>query len=394
MSYMIVGDPHLNAGSVISKQSLGGQLSSRALDQFNLLNWILDQAIDNNVSTLFFTGDMFDDPKPPSSVVVLLIEWLKKCSDANISVHMLLGNHDLLRSGQYQFSSLDIITAAEIENVFVHKTITTINMSDASFTLIPFRDRRFFNVSSHDEAIEILQNKIAYEVADVNLHNLKIMIGHLAIAGSIPALNEIDDTINELFCPISTFKDYNYTFFGHIHKFQELNQNPLIAHIGSLDISNFGEVNQEKFVVIIDPKKQEKHRYIKIPTRSLKQVSISVPEDVSDATSFILKELENNKINLAKSIVKVNVSLNNSDSVKIDRSKIEKYLNDEVGVFHTAGLSEERRVSSIKKNTLDNGIDNTVNEIKAIKMYAEINIEETIREEFIEIANSIVSESK
>jgi exonuclease SbcD len=387
---MIVPDPHLGGMSVSGKPVIGSQLNSRVIDQFNILEWILNQAIDHEVSTIIITGDIFDHPKPPSEVVVLLIEWLKRCSDAGISVHLILGNHDLLRSGQQQFSSLDIITASEIENVFVHKTINTIHMSGISFTLMPFRDRRSFNTNSHTEAISILQSKLPYEIAEISRNNIKCIVGHLAIEGSIPALNEIDDTVNELFCPIDMFNGYDRVIMGHIHKFQHITKS--IMHLGSLDISNFGETDQEKFIAIIDPERQELCTYTRIPTRSLNQVSISVPENITDATAYVLQELQNNKEGLAKSIVKLNITLDSPDVVKIDRTVIENYLDNDIGVYHTARVSEERRVATIRKNTLDNSIDNTVNEATAIKMYADENVPIEIKDEFIQLANDIVKE--
>ena len=58
---------------------------------------------------------------------------------------------------------------------------------------------------------------------------------------------EVDEISNELMCPVEMFKDYDYAFHGHIHTPQVMNRNPHIAHIGSLDISNFGETNRSKF---------------------------------------------------------------------------------------------------------------------------------------------------
>lgn len=387
---MIIGDPHCGAASVSGKPSIGNQLNSRVIDQFNLLEWCLNKAIENEVSVIAITGDVFDDPKPQSAIVVLFIEWLKKCSDAGISVHILLGNHDLLRSGHHQMSALDIISAAEIENVFVHKTISSVHMEGVSFTMLPFRDRRSFNVSTHDEAINILQGRLPYEIAEINRNHMKIVIGHLAIAGSIPALNEIDDTINELFCPVSMFKDYDYTFCGHIHKPQILSKKPFVAHIGSLDISDFGEKDQDKFIVIVDPDSSKHYRYIEIPTRKLNQISISVPVDITDTTVYVLQELKADGRNFAKSIAKVNITLNNPDVVSVDRSVIEKYLGD-IGVFHTAGVQEERKVIQVKRAELE-GLDNTVNESVAIQMFAKVSIDEEIRDDFIVLANDIVKE--
>jgi len=389
---IILGDPHLGAQSVSGKPVIGNQLNSRVIDQFKILDWVLNQAIDNEINTIIITGDLFDVPTPSSSIIVLLIEWLKRCSDNHISVHILLGNHDLLRSGQHQVSALDIINSAEIESVFIHKTINTIHMNGVSYTMLPFRDRRSFNVNTHDEAVSILRDKLPYELAEISRHNMKVAVGHLALEGSIPALNEIDDTINELFCPINMFKDYDYTFFGHIHAFQELSGSPFVAHIGSMDISNFGESKQDKYIVIIDPDNSPHHTYVRIPTRRLNQVSISVPENITDATAYVLQELKDNKQDLAKSIVKLNITLDSQDVINVDRGIIEKYLND-LGTFHVSRISEERKVSTIKKNTELDGIDNTINPATAIRLYAEENVDQDIKEEFIQLANEIVKEA-
>lgn len=388
---LILGDVHLGAQSVSGKPVIGNQLNSRVIDQFKILDWTLNQAIDNGIGSIITTGDVFDVPTPSSSIIVLLIEWLKRCSDSHVSVHILLGNHDLLRSGQHQVSALDIIIASEIENVFVHKTINTVHMNGVSYTMLPFRDRRSFNVNTHDQAISILKSKLPYELAEIDRNNMRVCIGHLALEGSIPALNEIDDTINELFCPVDMFQDYDYTFFGHIHKFQELSKEPFVAHIGSADVSNFGESGQDKYIVIIDPDSSPHHRYVRIPTRQLNQISVSVPENITDATAYVLKELKDNKQDLAKSIVKLNITLDSSDTVNVDHGVIEKYLND-LGTFHVSRISEERKVSAIKVNTELDGIDNTINPTTAIKLYAQENVDENLVDEFIQLAIEIVKE--
>jgi DNA repair exonuclease SbcCD nuclease subunit len=383
---MTIPDIHLGGSSVLGKTEIGSQLNSRVIDQLNLLNWSLDQAIAHDVSTIILTGDIFDHPKPPSTLIVLFIEWLKKCIDAGISIHVILGNHDLLRSGQNQFSSLDIIAASEIENVFVHKTISTIHMDDVSFTLMPFKDRRSFNMATHDEAINILANRLPYELAEISRNNMKVIIGHLAIKGSIPALDEIEDTSNELFCPVEMFYGYDQVIMGHIHKFQHIT--PSIGHIGSLDISNFGETNQDKYIAIINPDASDPLKYIEIPTRRLNQVSISVPANITDTTAYVLDELENQKPYLRKSITKVGIVFENPDVVSVDREVIEKYLVD-AGVFHVAAIREERKVSAVKRTSEE--FDDTVNETAAIRIYSQ-GIEEEFRDEFVSLANDVVKE--
>lgn len=391
MSVIIVPDPHIGGGYSIGKPGLGIHLNSRAIDQFKILDFILDTAIDSNVSSIIITGDCFDQTKPELSIVSLFIEWLHKCSNNNISVHIILGNHDLLRSGQYQISILDIISAAEIENIFVYKDISTVNMLGISFTFFPFKDRKFFNVGSNKEALRILQNKIPYEIALIDRNNIKIAVAHLAIEGSIPALNEIDDMTNELFCPAAMFKDYQYTFCGHIHRFQELSQNPYVAHIGSMDISDFSEQDQKKYIVIIDLKSKPIYKYIEIPTRPLKQILVSVPDNIVDTTSYVIKEIKDKYNSLKAATVRLIISFESPDLQNVDRSKIEACLND-LGVYNIVKISEEKKVILVKKDNALQNMDNTINEAVAIRLFAEVNVEENIRSEFISIANNIIKE--
>ena len=71
-------------------------------------------------------------------------------------------------------------------------------------------------------------------------------------------------------------------------------------------------------------------------------------------------------------------------------STVEKYLLN-AGIYHSAGIIEERKIARIVKDTAVEQIDNTVNEQTAIKMYSQ-SIEEDIRDEFVSLANDIVKE--
>jgi DNA repair exonuclease SbcCD nuclease subunit len=301
-----------------------------------------------------------------------------------------MGNHDHLRSGQFYTSVLDIIVAADLENVFVYKDITTIDLDGVSFTLLPFRDRRSFNTNSNTEAIQILKEKLPYELASIELKNVKVLVGHLALEGSLFVGDEVDDMQNELFCPLDMFRGYDYVWMGHIHKPQVMKKSPYIAHIGSMDISDFGEMDHKKKIVIFDPKKEKHFEYIDIPTRALRHIVIDVPMDIIDGTKYILNKIGIEK-DIAKSIVKLSINFDNADAININRTEVEKAIYD-MGAFHIFRIIEERKISLVKKLSNTENIDNTVNEIMAINMFAESNIEKEIRNNFIGLAQSIIKE--
>ncbi len=386
---LILGDPHIGGSLSLGKVGIGSSLNSRVVDQIKILDWVLDQAQLHQVESIIITGDVFDDVRPQYNLIILFIEWLQRCEEHNIAVHIILGNHDLLRSGSIYSSSLDILSSCEFNKVFFHKKISTLHLNDMGITLMPFRDRRSFNTDSNTEALNILRDAVPYELAGIDLLAKKVIVGHLAIEGSIPLGFELGELSNELFCPVDMFKGYDYVFMGHIHKHQVLSQdNPYVAHTGSMDTSNFGETDQDKFITILDTDSKNFFRHIKIPTRPIKQIDINIPKNCMNVMQFIENSLiEEN--DLDEAIVRINITLFGSQSAIINRSIIEDILYKR-GVFHIARIAEERKVSNIQ-TSVSSTIDNTINEFTAIEMFAK-SIDEDIREDFIKAANATILE--
>jgi exonuclease SbcD len=389
---ILLGDPHLGKSLAMGKAGVGSNLNSRVSDQLDLFNWTLDQAKERQSNSIIITGDVFEDPKPHPALIALFMSWLKECGMYGIDVHIIIGNHDILRSGFIYTSPLDIINEADLPNVNVYKDTATITIENTSFTLLPFRDRKSFNTTSNADAVEILKNSLVYELNSIPLTHQKVVIGHFALEGSIPIGDEIDDIANELFCPIDMFNGYDYVWMGHVHKPQILNQsNPHVAHIGSMDVSNFGETNHKKHIIVLDC--DEKHNWTTetLPTRSLKKIAIQIPPDTEDSTEYVMDELRKLK-SFDKSIVKVDISLGSPELKSVNKSTIEKYLFSQ-GVFNITGVSESKKILLVKKDaaiTLDTKMDVAA----TIKIYAEACIEKDKQAEFLELATEIHNQFK
>lgn len=394
---ILVGDLHLEKNLSQGKVGIGSQLNSRINDQFNLLEWILDQALEINANNIIITGDIFEEPKPSPLIITLFIEWLKKCQANSIQIHIIMGNHDTLRSGYVYYSPLDIISELELENINVYKNINTIVLGTIAFTFLPFRDRKSFGVNSNQEALSLLRESLVYELSSIPLSYKKIVVGHLAIEGSIPVGDEIDDITNELFCPIDMFNGYDYVWMGHVHKPQVMNKNhPYVAHIGSMDISNFLETDHKKHLVIINEDDDNFFNKKILPTRPLKKVSLTLNKDIKDTTNFVIDFLQNLNFNWDKSIVKIEIILENESLPNIDRSVIEKYLYSK-GVFHIVNISESRKCTLIRKtiNENDNILTTKIDIKSAIKTYADSYIDdEKLRSQFLETSFKIYNQYK
>lgn len=391
MKILILGDPHLGRGSILGKSGLGSTLNSRVIDQINLLDHVLERAIENNVEHIIITGDVFEDPKPAINLITLFIGWLKHCAAHNINIHIILGNHDYLRSGSVYTSPLDIISEAELDGITIYKDIDTIFIDTCAFTLLPFRDRKSFYVSSNAEATKIIRDSLIYELASIPTTYHKVLIGHLAIDGSIPVGDEIDDLTNELFCPLDMFNGYNHVWMGHVHRPQIMKKkNPFIAHIGSMDISNFGETDHKKHIVIFNCNNYEWNiEYL--PTRSLQKIVVSIPKDTEDPTDYVIKQIE--KVGVQdKGIIRIEVVLTSPDLKSINKATIDKFLTAN-GAFSVNGISESKKINLIKKDD-SNTIDTEMDEVAAIKTYAQTYVEDTVRQNFIDLSLDILEKFK
>lgn len=389
MQALILGDPHLGKGLNIGKVGLGANLNSRVADQLNLLNWTLEYALENEIDHIIITGDVFEDPKPHPSLIAILIAWLKKCQAHYVHVHIIMGNHDMMRSGAVFTSSLDIISEMDLDYINVYKHINTIIIGTSAFTFLPFRDRKSFSVSVNDDALNLIRDSLVYELSSIPNTYKKILVGHLAIEGSIPVGDEIDDIANELYCPIDMFAGYDCVWMGHVHKPQIMNkQNPYIAHIGSMDVSNFGETDQKKHIVIVDCEaSNDTYRVEYLPTRALKKLSIVVPKDTEDTTAYVIEEIKKAESDFSQSIVRVEISLAAPDLKSVNKSQIEGFLTKQ-GAFNVTGISESKKVALIKKDAAA-AIDTKMDVPTAIKAYADKYVDAHARANYIELSMEI-----
>jgi DNA repair exonuclease SbcCD nuclease subunit len=366
----ILGDIHVGKGLSNGKPGIGSTPNSRVLDQLDLLDWTLEQTLANGGSHIITTGDVFEDVKPSPSLLAYFTTWLKKCEHNGISVHVIQGNHDMLRYGSTNTSSLDVIIESDLPSSHIYKDITTIYIGDVAITLVPFRDRKFFNLNSNQEAVERINTLIAYELASIPNGYRKILIGHLAIESAIYVGDEVDDVANELICPLSMFSGYDYVWMGHVHKPQVVQTKtpyrPHVAHIGSMDISNFKEYDDQKIIVLFD----DTFQTLPLPTRPLRHFSIEVPANTKNTTEYVATEIKKQGLP-STSICRVEIHLGSPELLPVDRKELEKQLYD-AGAFNIPSITECKPPSITKKAS--SILDTTMSVPASIKTWVENNV--------------------
>lgn len=388
MKHFIVGDLHLGKGLSIGKNR-PGEVNSRTIDKTNILNWLLEEALKNGIHHLVLTGDIFEDSKPDYLLLKIFMEWLIKLESHEIFVDIVFGNHDMWRVGSTYFSVLDLIELYDFEYISIHREFSSQKIGESNFCFVPFRDRRSYKTDSNAEALD----KLALDLNSLfQKDQSNVIVGHLTLEGALYVGDEIDDYHNELICPLSIFDKFDKTWMGHIHKPQILKKDK-IEHVGSLDISDFGETDHQKIIILYDSETKAQS-YIDVPTRPLRQIEIVVSEiDNPDeiVSEFIIAE--NKKKPLKDAIVKICIQLNNKEA--LNRKSIEKLIYD-LGAFNICSFIERKKgtIISIQKKQVTNG---TAEPKAAVTAYSNNNpkfVDLEFKKDFVEFCNAIIEEFK
>lgn len=367
---LIIGDLHIGKGMQIGKPSIDGSLNSRIIDRINILNWLLELGINKSINRFIFCGDIFEEFKPDNNYIVIFMDWLKQCNEFGIDIHIIIGNHDIKRVGNRYSSVLNIIRSSELTNVNIYNSVYTLHTDGVSFTFLPFKDKRSLNCEHIDQAFDIIKNWLMFESLSIPINNDKVLIGHYAIEKSF-WVDEVDDLTNELILSNNTFNNYNYVWMGHVHTPQVMKvKNPRIAHIGSVDISDFGETDEQKIVVLFDPSSKDKFEEIEVPTRPLRRIKLEIPKD-KDPTDFLIKSIDNMSVisDFKNAIVKIELKLS-QESIEVNRTQIKEKLYD-MGIYHIASFSESRVINVIsdEKKHISNS---AIKPKEAVKQWANI----------------------
>lgn len=381
--FIIIGDPHLDKGLSLGKTGDGFAINSRLQDHFNLLEWALDKADENLCSHIIITGDVYEDTKPSWITVNLFHNWLEKCSVLGINVIICVGNHEIARSGQYTISPLELISYPHVK---VCNDITNIFIDNTGITILPFRDIQSFGTNSATEAYNKYLNKLKYWRNEIPNSYSKCLIGHQAIKGSIWIGDEVDDHAKELFIDDKFIEGYNHVIMGHVHKFQSFKSNfaTNLLHIGSLDISDFGEMNQEKYIALYD---NNNISFLKLPTRKLVHFNLEVENSLQPTTDLI-NQIDNLKLDFNQAIVRCEI--NNKTKLSIDKKELEKKIIS-LGAFYVFKIIEHKVPVTIVNNKT-NIISLSLNPSSAIKQWAESVLDKQESQEFIKFCNEIIDE--
>ncbi len=299
-------------------------IHSRLLDFNKAFSSLVDQAIEQDIDFIIFSGDAYKTAYPTPTQQKLLAEQLFRLQKAGIPVAIIVGNHDHpLSFGKA--NALDVFGYLPVKGFYVFskpeiKTIST-KSGEVQIVGIPWPTRN--NVIAHEghrfknnqEIAQYLSDRVSTLIAhfaeQLDISKPAILAGHLTVSNGIFSGSEkcaIFGT-DPLFLPSQlALPAFDYVALGHLHRYQNLNKGgaPAVVYSGSIERVDFGERKEEKgFCKVVINKKGAKrfctHEFIKIEARPMLQIEVVLKRD--DQTEQIIDALSH--YDLKEAIIKI-----------------------------------------------------------------------------------------
>jgi len=364
MRIIVCGDTHI--GAVFGLGRANGKGGNTRVDDYEkTLNHVIDYTIKTKADIFVQTGDIFEYRDPSVEHMSIVDKALKRLSNANIATFVIMGNHDYKKSGSSFTSSIVSLSATEYPNVRMLLEPEVVQVCNAknekvSLLLLPYRDRKMYEGTSVVEQSKNYDLHVKEMIAASTDGDPILAVGHnFFYEGSYT-----DYGGTEIMASPSAFEGCDITMMGHLHQFRVLRKHaPVCVYTGSMERSNFGDTNVEKYFVDYDISKK-KAKFCKFPIRDLLDESIDLSgvgfADVGKVLEDALEEYD-----LKDRIVRFKILIDEKVLPAIDKASIESSLYS-LGAFHVSRISIE---AITKRIVRDNSILNKKDDFSMFKAF-------------------------
>ena len=349
MRIIICGDTHIGAVFGLGRPNGKGG-NTRVDDYEKTLNHVIDHAIETEADIFVQTGDIFEYRDPSVEHMNIVDKALKRLSNANIATFVIMGNHDYKKSGSSFTSSIVSLSAVEYPNVRMllePEVVQVCNSKNEKVNLIlfPYRDRKMYEGETTKEQSESYNMHVQDLIGSVDNDDPTLFVGHnFFYEGSY---NDYGGT--EVMASPSAFKGCDMAMMGHLHQFRVVRKHaPVCVYTGSMERSNFGDANIDKYFIDYDIAKK-KAKFCKIPMRDLLDTSVNLSGfDFSEINDVLESEL--NEHDVRGKIVRFKFLVDEKVLPAMDKAVIQSRLYD-LGAFHVSRISIETIVKRVIRDS-------------------------------------------
>lgn len=306
MRFLHTGDWHVG-------KTLRGR--SRADEHRTVLAEIADIADESQVDAVLVAGDLFDTAAPgPESEEIVYEVLLRLARDRPVVV--IAGNHDNPNRVHAVKPLLGLGNVIALPRVARPGDGGVVEVSARSgerahVVLLPFVSQRGIvkaealmsqDADEHAGAYaERLAQVLAQLCATADPDAVNLVLAHAMVHGGTMGGGERSaHTVFQYSVPTAAFpKDYHYVALGHLHRAQQLGDQPPICYSGSPLQLDFGETEDAKSVNVVEAGPGQPAKIEQIPLssgRGLRRVggTMAVLEELADSVGddFLLVELQ------------------------------------------------------------------------------------------------------
>jgi len=406
----VVADCHLNRAlykGVLDKKY--PTLPFRTVDFMKAFYFIITQNIEKiKPDLMVIAGDVYDTYDPSNEVRAFFNRQLKRLSDANIPVIILVGNHDICR----KHHALSPLKTLELDGCTVVEEPMLTTVGDKVLMLFPYslkveRGEKEIREQFH-EFVEESKKVIEEEHQDKQ----KMFFGHFGVKGAVlksysskdsnkqkSLINRGGDDIS--LADLDTL-EAEYIFLGDYHQHQILPINNGVAmYTGSIERTDMSECDQTKgYVVYDDDNHVDQHmgkvRFIEYPKcRSM--------IDLRGNSQELLKAVEKLPTKGVKGAV-VRITFVGTHKELTDYSAmlddLQKQIRNKILPVHmyseqkVTDDAEEKAASQVEEDLIDKGHLNEELVLKVVEeMIAEKEDDPEEQKVLISIAHDIYKET-
>ena len=371
MKILCFADTHVGV-KTYGKIDKNTGLNEREVQTIDLLNQIVDYAINERIDVVVFSGDMYHKNLPTPTLINKVNEALIKLSKYKIQTYIADGNHDVSKmesqdSGLAQFNTLNIPYI--VHSRFYKECLFDCDNDTYRFVILP----TYHTKDDIKQYMDSLDSK--YKT---------FVIFHGCINNA--QLNDWNTVDSETCIDKEMFVKNKVlgVIAGHFHKAQILEKKPLIFYVGSTNRIDFSEEKQKKGFVVLDVNHDNvEYTFHELDAQKFLTVNINC-ENVTSPTDIeneILNQLK--KHNLNHAILRIRVKL--TENVNIDEKKILEYAYN-CNVYYM--LKIQKQLPDVK-TIIDDSISNTLSVFESLKQYYKGQKREKER---ISLAKEIVEE--
>lgn len=217
--------------------------NSRFTFQLNTLDSIKKYCLENEVDTILFSGDLFHKRVTVNTIVYNQVrDKIKELGESNISLFMLVGNHDQVDNSDFPQHSLH--SFKELQNVTVLDKFEEVLHKDVVIYPLPYTKNKELVISSINK----------YEKSKNKSGKKSIVLAHLGVSGAF--VGKGNYAMADSFV-LGDFKPnvFDFGVFGHFHKRQFLDKNNRFFYTGAPIQHSFNDEGEDKGLYEIDTNK-------------------------------------------------------------------------------------------------------------------------------------------